>query len=226
MMDLMASLEYVQAYMDDLLIITRGTLDDHLLKIETVLTRLRDARLKVNVAQSSFCTHEIEYLGDILTSEGIRPQPKKVQAKLAPNLPNNVKEFRHFLRMVQYYQNMWAKHSEMLSLLTELVEDCGKTKTTKKNKAKKKPWWWDLIHQQVFDNVKAAIAKELVLAYLDFLKSFEIYTDASSTQLGAVIAQDNRPIAFFSKKISGTQHKYSMVKNKLLAIVETLKEFK
>jgi hypothetical protein len=66
-MDLMASLEFVQAYMDNLLIITRGILDEHLQKMETVPTRLRDSRLKVNVANSSFCAHEIEYLGYILT---------------------------------------------------------------------------------------------------------------------------------------------------------------
>jgi hypothetical protein len=76
--------------MDDLLIIARGILDEHLQKMETVLTRLCDARLKVNVAESSFCAHEIEYLGYILTRDGIKPQPKKVQAILMPNPPNNV----------------------------------------------------------------------------------------------------------------------------------------
>ncbi len=60
--------------------------------METVLTRLRDAGLKVNAVKSSFCAHEIEYLGCILTREGIKPQPKKVQAILALNPPNNVKE--------------------------------------------------------------------------------------------------------------------------------------
>jgi hypothetical protein len=77
MMDLMASLEYVRAYINDLLIITRGTLDDHIEKNEIVLARLRDAGLKVNAAKSFFCTHEIEYLGYILTREGIKPQNKK-----------------------------------------------------------------------------------------------------------------------------------------------------
>ncbi len=118
------------------------------------------------------------------------------------NPPNNVKELRHFLGMVQYYRDMWARRSEMLAPLTDLVGERGETKTTRMNKNKKRPWRWDPIHQQAFDNIKAAIAKETVLAYLDFLKPFEIYTDASSTQLGAVITQDNRPIAFFSKKLS------------------------
>ncbi len=78
--------------MDDLLIITRRTLNKHLQTMETVLTRLRDARLNVNAAKSSFCAHDIEYLGYILTREGIKPEPKKVQAILALNPPNNVKE--------------------------------------------------------------------------------------------------------------------------------------
>jgi hypothetical protein len=120
-MDLVASLEFVQAYMDDLLIITRGILDEHLQKMETVLTRLRDAGLKVNVVKSFFCAHEIEYLGYVLTRDGIKPQPKKVQAILALNLPNNVKELRHFLGMVQYYRDMWARCNEMLAPLTDLV---------------------------------------------------------------------------------------------------------
>jgi hypothetical protein len=91
-MDLMASLEFVRVYMDNLIITTRGVLDEHLQKMETVLTRLCDARLKVNAAKSLFCAHKINYIGYILTREGIKPQPKKVQVILAQNLPNNVKE--------------------------------------------------------------------------------------------------------------------------------------
>jgi hypothetical protein len=80
------------------------------------------------------------------------------------------------------------------------------------NRTKKRPWRWDLIHQQAFDSIKAAIAKETVLAYPDCSKPFEIYMDASSTQLGAVITQDNRPIAFFSRKLSEAQQKYSGIR--------------
>ena len=110
-----------------------------------------------------------------------------------------MKELRHFLGMVQYYRDMWAKRSEMLAPLSDLVGECGETKTTRKNKVKKKPWHWDSIHQIAFDNVKSTIAKEVVLAYPCFLKPFEIYTDASTLQLGAVITQENRLIAFFSQ---------------------------
>jgi len=125
MMDLMEALEYVRAYINDLLVITRGTLEDHLEQLGEVLRRLRQAGLKVNAAKSFSCTHEIEHLGYILTRGGIKPQPQKVQAILVLNPPNNVKELRHFLGMVQYYRDMWAKCSEMLAPLSDLVRECG-----------------------------------------------------------------------------------------------------
>jgi hypothetical protein len=80
------------------------------------------------------------------------------------------------------------------------------------------------VHQQGFDDVKAAIAKEVTLAYPDYSEEFELYTDGSKKQLGAVISQKNRPIAFFSCKLSEAQQKYSVTKIELLAIVEALKE--
>ncbi len=189
--NLMATLEYIRAYIDDLLVITKGSLDDPLNKLKHVFIQLCNAGQKFNATKSVFCAQEIEYLGYILTRGRIKPQPKKVQAILVLNPPNNIKELQRFLGMVQYYRDVWQKRSEMLAPLTNLVGECGETKTTKKNKTKKKPWRWDSIHQQAFDNVKATIAKEVVLAYPDFTKPFEMYTDASTMQLGSVITQGN-----------------------------------
>jgi len=93
---------------------------------------------------------------------------------------NNVKELKHFLGMVQYYRDMWAKCSEMLAPLSDLVGECGETKTARKNKAKKQPWHWNSIHQIAFDNVKTTIAKEVVLAYPDFTKPFDIYRSGAA----------------------------------------------
>ena len=76
------------------------------------------------------------------------------------------------------------------------------------------------------DNIKATIAKDGTLAYPDYTQGFEVYTDSSKLQLGAVITQANRPLAFFSQKLSPAQQKYSVTEQELLAIVETLKEFK
>ena len=128
MSELMESLEYVRAYLDDLLCIFKLSLEDHQEKLEEVLRWLCDAGLKVNAAKLTFCALEIEYLGYVLTRDGIKPRSNKVQAILAIKLPTGVKQLRHFLGMVQYYRNLWARWSEMLTPLTSLVGECGQTK--------------------------------------------------------------------------------------------------
>jgi hypothetical protein len=127
--------------------------------------------------------------------------------------------------MVQYYRDLWGRHSEMLAPLTSLVGECGHTKGARAKKTKKKSWHWDEVHQIVFDNIKTTIARDVKMAYPDYLQEFEIYTDTSSKQLGAVVTQGNKSIAFFSKKLTETQQRYSVTKMGLLAKVETLKEF-
>lgn len=89
--------------------------------------------------------------------------------------------------MVQYYRDIWEKRSELLAPLTDLVGECGHTKETRRKGTKKKPWYWAERHQQAFDAIKKIIARKVLLAYPDYSKPFEIYTDASSRQLGAVI---------------------------------------
>jgi hypothetical protein len=226
MSELMESLEFVRAYLDDLLCISKVSLEDHLEKLEEVLKQLCNAGLKVNAAKSTFCALEIEYLGYILTRDGIKPQSNKVQAILAIKPPTEVKQLRHFLGMMQYYRDLWARRSNMLAPLTSLVGECGQTKSTRAKGTKKAPWHWDEVHQRAFDHIKTTIAKDVVLAYPDYSKVFEIYTNASSKQLGAVITQDNKPIRFFSRKLSDTQRKYRIAKIELLVIVETLKSSK
>ena len=108
MLELMESLEFVRAYLDDLLCISKLSLEDHLDKLEMVLGCLCNAGLKVNATKSTFCTLEIEYLGYVLTRDGIKPQSNKVQAILAIKPPTGVKQLRHFLGMVQYYHDLWA----------------------------------------------------------------------------------------------------------------------
>eukprot|EP00804_Cyclotella_cryptica_P004621 CCRYP_006941-RA/>CCRYP_006941-RA protein AED:0.36 eAED:0.26 QI:0/0/0/1/0/0/2/0/265 len=181
-----------------------------------VLTRLCEAGLRINARKSSFCTFETEYLGYTLTRTGIKPQQKKVQAILTISSPKNVKDLHKFLGIVQYYRDLWARRSKVLAPLTSLVA----------NKMKKRPWHWDMVHQKAFDDVKTSIAKDVVLAYPDYSMEFETYTDASSKQLGSVITKGNRPLAFFSRKLLTTQQKCSVTELELLAIVETLKEFK
>ena len=87
--------------------------------------------------------------------------------------------------MVQYYRDMWTKRSEMLAPLSDLVGECGETKTTRKNKVKKRPWHWDSIHQRIFDNVKSAIIKEVVPAYPDWSPNEnKLYSETGTPHMG------------------------------------------
>jgi hypothetical protein len=183
----MMTLEFVRAYIDDLLVITKASLEDHLAKLRLVLISLRVAGLKINADKSTCCTITTEYLGYTLAREGIEPQKNKVQAILALKEPTNVEKLRRFLGMVQYYRDMWKKRSEMLAPLTDLVGECGQTKVTKANGTKKLAWHWDEKHQKAFNLVKETIVQDVVLAYPDYSRPFEIYAIASKIQRGAVI---------------------------------------
>ena len=84
-------------------------------------------------------------------------------------------------------------------------------------------WRWTEEHQEAFDTMKKIVAKEVILSYPDFNKVFEIHTDGSKTQLGAVVSQDGKPIAFYSRKLNPAQTRCTTTQRELLSIVETLK---
>ena len=116
--------------------------------------------------------------------------------------------------MVQFYRDMWKRRSHILVPLTDLV-----------GKGKKKIGWNE-IHQQAFEDIKKVMAKEIILNYPKFGQPFEIHTDTSDRQLGSVIAQGDKPIAFYSGKLSSDQRNYTLTEQELPSIVETLKEFR
>ncbi len=182
--------------------------------------------MKVSTEKSTFCALEVEYLGYILTRDDIKPQSNMAQAILVIQLPKKGEQLQHFLGMAQYYHDLWARWSKMLATVTSLVGECSQAKVTQLKGTKKVPWHCNNVHQRASDDVKGTITKEVVLAYPNYSKVFEIHTDDSSKQLGAVITQDNRPSAFFNQKLSDAQCKYSVTKIKLLTTVKTFKEFK
>jgi len=213
MSDLFRGFDYVREYIDDLLVTTNGSLEDHLQKLGTVLAKLKNAGLKVNVNKSNFCQSEIEYLGYLITRNGIKPQPKKVEAIHNMAAPKSRKQVRSFLGLVNYYRDIVVRRSDISAPLTKLTSN-------------KVPFKWANVEEEAFHKLKLAISKETMLNYPNFSKVFEIHTDASDKQLGAVIAQDGKPIAFYSRRLMSAQEKYTTTGRELLAIEETLKEFK
>ena len=213
MSELMEGLEFALTYLDDLLCITKGTFDDHLEKLERVLVRLQQAGLKINADKSAFCQEQLEYLGYWITRDGIQPMKNKVEAIMNIAEPKNRRELRSFIGIVNYYRDMWIKRSHVLAPLAALT-------------SKNVKWSWGPKQSAAFQMAKRIIAREVTLAYPDFTKPFQIHTDASHYQLGAVISQEGKPIAFYSRKLNDAQTRYTTTERELLSIVETLKEYR
>ena len=169
--------------------------------------------LKVNAKKSFFGRGELEYLGYWITRDGIQPVPKKIKAIQELATPRTIKQVRRFVGMVNYYRDMWPRRSETLAPLTKLCSKNAK-------------FVWGPEQQKAFDTMKKIMTKETLLAFPDFNEEFVIHTDASKYQLGACISQKGKPIAFYSRKLTDAQTRYTTTERELLAIVETLKEFR
>ena len=159
--------------------------------------------------------YEIDYLGYIVTPEGIKPNPKKIKAIQAMERPTTVTEIRRLIGMVQYYRDLWPRWSLILEPFTAI--SLGK-------KGAKIKWIPQL--EEAFHKIKQMFCKETLLTYPDWNKPFDIHTDASDFQLGAVISQEGKPIAFFSRKLNSAQKNYTTTEKELLSIVECVKEFR
>ena len=104
---------------------------------------------------------------------------------------------RAFIVLVNYYRDMWAKRSHLLNPLTALTS----------NKVNFK---WTDAEQEALDEIKRIVSCNTLLIYPDFNKHFDIHMDTSDFQLGAVISQDDKPIAFNSRKLAGHQTQYKV----------------
>jgi hypothetical protein len=90
----------------------------------------------------------------------------------------------------------------------------------------RKPFEWTTECDRAFKEAKALLAADVLLRYPDPNLPYHIYTDASDLQLGSVIMQQDAPVAFFSRKLTDVQMRYSMIKKKLLSVYEMLREYR
>ena len=156
---------------------------------------------------------EVEYLGYLLTADGIKPQPKKVEAMERMQPPKNVKQVKQFLGMVNFYRDLWPRRSHILAPLNKL------------SAVKKKDFKWGPEEQKAFMEAKEMLKKEALLSFPDFEKPFHLYTDASDRQLGATVVQDGKPLGFYTRKLNPAQKNYTVGERELLGIVEGLKVY-
>ena len=209
---LFSDLPYIKIYLDDLLIFSNGTYEDHLKKVHEVLRRLHEKNLAVNARKSYWAVDEVDYLGFRLTRQGVKPQAKKIAALMNMEAPRNKRTLRRLIGMVNYYRYMWKKRSHIMAPLTELI-------------SKNVPFKWEKRHQKSLEELKQMIGHEVLLSFPDYTQPFQLYTDASDLQMGAVLMQGKKTLAFFSKKLNKAQRNYGVGEKEMLSTVEALKEF-
>lgn len=203
---------FVVVYLDDILIHSK-TAEDHQRHVRQVLEVLRRERFYVCESKSSFANSETKFLGHIVSSEGIRPDPKKVASVQDWPVPKNVHDVRSFLGLVNYFRKFIKDFASLAVPMTNLTRA-------------KHPWDWSERCEQSFLALKHALTNAPLLTSPDVNKPYEVVTDASTVGLGAVLLQDNRPIAFESRKLSEAEHNYTTIEQEMLAVIHALKTWR
>jgi hypothetical protein len=201
--------EFVIVYIDDILVYSK-TAEDHAKHLEIVLGKLREHKLYANGEKSEFGLMEIDFLGHIVDGSGIKPYTKKVEAIRKWKQPTTQKGVRSFLGLANYYRRFIRNFSKIAKPLSDLL---------KKNQA----IVWTEACEHAFEELKTKLSSPPVLKFPEFDQPFEVHTDASDFAIGGVLMQGERPIAFESKKLDGTQTKWPTHEKEMFAVVHCLK---
>lgn len=195
----------VVVFIDDILIYSK-TLEEHLAHVQMVFDILREHQFKVRLSKCSFAKQQLNYLGHVVSAEGVATDPSKISIVKNWPVPLSVKELRSFLRMVGYYRRFVKSFGLLAKPLTELLK-------------KGKLFVWTVVHEESFNALKEALVTAPVLALPDFSKPFVIQTDASDKGIGAVLQQEGHPIAFVSKALGLKNQGLSTYEKESLAIL-------
>lgn len=202
-------------YLDDLIVFGRN-LDIHNKNLQDVFERLREVNLKLNPAKCEFLKKDILYLGHVISSEGILPDPEKINTVKNYPRPNNSDELKRFVAFVNYYRKFIKNFAQIAHPLNAL---------SKKNV----PFNWNGKCQKSFEILKEKIISPPILQYPDFSEEnqFIIQTDASNYAIGSILSNKNgRPIAFASRSLNKAEKNYPVIEKELLAIVWAVKYFR
>lgn len=203
-------------YVDDV-VLYANTLEEHNQKLSEIFDRFRDNNLKVNLSKCVFMSKSCNFLGHIISENGISPDPAKVTHVVNFKTPQTQKEVKSFLGLVGYYRRFIKDFAKISKPLTELLK-----KNTK--------YIWSFECEAAFQILKELITTPPILAYVDYSKPFLITTDASKNGLGAVLSQGDigadKPIAFASRSLSKAESNYSTTEREMKAIIFAVNHFK
>lgn len=193
-------------YLDDILIFSTS-LKEHIQSLSLIFKKLSEHNLKIQFDKCSFMKRNTEFLGHVLTAEGMKPNPNKVKCIQEYQLPKTEKQIKSFLGTTGYYRKFVKDYSKIAYPMVKYLK-----KGTKINLN-------DPEYIQAFEALKSNIIKHPILKFPNFEKPFTLFTDASNYAIGAVLMQEGQPVCYASRTLNDHEKKYSATDKEFLAIV-------
>ena len=209
--------DFINVYIDDIIVFSR-TWEDHLQHLRLLMSRLEEVGLKLKPSKCHFAKREVEYLGFMVTPEGLKPTQRHTSSISSYPVPINLKELRQFLGLASYYRRFIQGFAAIAHPLHQLTR-------------KDTPFNWTSACQQAFERLKSYLTSAPVLAYPDFSRDFILETDACVLGLGAILSQRQEdgsihPIAYASRSLSQPEKNYGITELETLAVVWAFSHFR
>lgn len=209
-------------YLDDAIVFSGGSFDEHVDRLWMVFQRLRDCGIKLSPSKCSLFKRRVKYVGHVVSASGVEPDDDKVKKVKEWPTPTNSEEVRKFLGFVGYYRRFIQNFSKIARPLTSLIPTTTKSKKTSKKKTVIPDWTWNEEQDGAFQTLKECLSSPPILSYPDFNLPFEVHTDASALGLGAVLYQrqegKDRVIAYASRGLNRSERNYPAHKLEFLAL--------
>ena len=206
-------IEQVIVIADDIMVVgNQGNHRDHDVALTNLLEAARKSNICLNYDKLAYKKTEVEFFGEMYTTDGGKPAQSKVTAIVEIPLPTSKKQVQSFIGMVNYLSKFSARLSELAEPIRELCKD-------------KVPFNWGLEHQAAFKQMKQEIVRAPILAYYNPKKETILQTDASIKGLGACLLQDQKPVYFASKALTETQRGYMAIEIESLAVAWAMEKF-
>ena len=206
-------------YLDDIIVFSKSA-EEHVENLKTIFDLLEKANLRLKLEKCKFMQSSVDYLGHVISADGVAPNPEKIEAILNFKRPRTVRELQSFLGLASYYRRFIKDFATIAHALIIQAKGQPHTKIT-----------WGAEEITAFDQLRMCLTSEPVLAFPDFSKPFVIFTDASDYGLGAVLSQldengKDRPIAYASRHLNKTEQKYSTIEKEAAGLIFGIKRFK
>ncbi|KAJ3662554.1 hypothetical protein Zmor_006897 [Zophobas morio] len=205
------------AYLDDVIIASK-TFEEGLVKIREVFERFRDANLTLNLKKCFFFMRKIDYLGFTISVHGIEPGEHKVKAVSDFPIPTDIHKVRSFMGLASYFRRFIKSFATIARPISDLLR-------------KGESFVWGESQQRAFDKIRDTLVRKPVLCVYDPSARTELHTDACCIGLGAVLMQEQangklQPIAYYSRKTSREESRYSSFELEGLAVIAALDKFR